>query len=173
MDEYYDKQVGSGLTSNFFVGRQNQKGHGFFGRIFKGGFIPLMQRVLPFLKDQAMEAGQDFFTGLSNGEDIKTSAKNMGKRRAASLIDMGTERLKRKIQTGKGKKRRRRRKAKAVPGRTASGQFIASGKRRKKNKGTAKGAAKRKPAKRGRKKRRNLKRKTQSPKDINESMNLF
>ncbi|RWS05321.1 uncharacterized protein B4U79_06148, partial [Dinothrombium tinctorium] len=43
MDEFYIDQAGNGYP--FFAGLRYQRGHGWFGRLFKGGVLPLIRYV--------------------------------------------------------------------------------------------------------------------------------
>lgn len=72
MDEYYVNQAGSGFTP--FSGVRYQKGNGFFGRIISGGFLPLLQSVLPYLGKKALHAGANIADDLMDGKSFKESA---------------------------------------------------------------------------------------------------
>ena len=87
--DFINDQEGEG--PNFFEGYQYHdpvvlKGNGFFGRIIKGGLIPLVKKVGAYLglkaKDQFLPVLQD----LASETNLKTTMKRAGKRVAKSML---------------------------------------------------------------------------------------
>ena len=87
--DFLNDQEGEG--PNFFEGYQYHdpvimKGNGFFGRIIKGGLIPLVKKVGAYLglkaKDQVIPVLQD----LASETNLKTTMKKAGKRVAKSML---------------------------------------------------------------------------------------
>jgi hypothetical protein len=100
-------QYGGGISP--FKGRRFQRGGGL-GDILKS----LFRFIVPIGKAvglKALETGGHVAADLASGEDIKSSLKKRGKRAAKSLIQKGTKRIVRKLQTGKGLGIRGRNKA--------------------------------------------------------------
>lgn len=69
MNSYYINQAGSGIAP--YSGVRFQKGHGFFGRIFKGG-VSLFKDLLPYLGEKA------FGTIFNMGSDFINRRKGFG-----------------------------------------------------------------------------------------------
>lgn len=67
--DMYTSQKGSGLA--YYQGMRYQKGHGFFGRIFKSTLLP----ILKYFGKQALDTGADIVKDSLSGQDIKTSVK--------------------------------------------------------------------------------------------------
>lgn len=110
MEDFYSEQAGSGLSP--YSGQVRfQKGHGFFGRILKGGIIPLLKKVLPYLGKQALAAGTDLVSELNSGTSLKDSTRKAMKRRMGDIADDALVKIKSKLQEGEGVRRKRRKKA--------------------------------------------------------------
>lgn len=73
MDEYYERQAGSGIGG--FSGIRYQKGDGFFGRLVSGAILPILKKVLPFLGKTALKTGINIAGDLADGNDFKESFK--------------------------------------------------------------------------------------------------
>jgi len=101
-DEYYSQMVGNGLSP--YRGDEFQRGHGLFSNYMKGKVMPLLKRVLPYIGRTAMDAGVSFARNISEGNDLKTSARNVLKKKAFDLATDAFQMVKRK--TGSGLKRR-------------------------------------------------------------------
>ena len=102
MDQYYISQVGTGLTP--FEGMRYQRGHGLFSNFVRGRILPMLKRVLPYIGRTALDAGVNFAKNVSEGNDLKTSAKNVMKKKAFDLAEDAFLMVKKK--TGNGYKRR-------------------------------------------------------------------
>lgn len=99
--DYYMYQAGSGLEG--FAGYKYQRGHGFFGNIFRNILKPLGI----YLGKQALSTGIDVGKDLLQGENIKESLKKRGKQTAKRVLDDSYERATDMFQKGQGKQRRR------------------------------------------------------------------
>jgi hypothetical protein len=108
MEDYYVSQLGSGLSP--YEGMFIQRGHGLFGNFMRGKVMPLLKRVLPYIGRTAMDAGVTFARNISEGNDLRTSAKNVFKKKAFDLAGDAFQLVKRK--TGSGMKRRKSKKLK-------------------------------------------------------------
>lgn len=106
MHNYYSEQAGSGLGG--YSGVRYQKGHGWFGRIIKGGFVPVLKRILPYLGKRALETGVGVAGDMMEGEDFKSSAKKRFKATGQRIEDDVIRKA--KEMSGSGIKRRRKRK---------------------------------------------------------------
>ncbi len=61
---YYVNQAGTGISSYSRV--KYQKGHGFFGKILSGEFLP----ILKFLGKKALSTGLNIGTDYLQGENL-------------------------------------------------------------------------------------------------------
>jgi hypothetical protein len=104
LNTYYINQAGSGLPG--FEGVRYQRGHGFFGRVFKTALMPLLK----FLGKRAVASGADIVGDVLEGRNIKESAKERGKEAIRGVASAGVERARRFVQTGQGRKKKSRRK---------------------------------------------------------------
>lgn len=109
MDDYYVQQAGSGIGG--FGGVRYQKGNGFFGRIISGGILPLLQKVMPLLKEKVFPyvKSKVVNTGKDIMSDIKDSIKGNLKKTATEVASDALEKIKGKM-SGEGIKRRKRRR---------------------------------------------------------------
>lgn len=69
MEEYYLSQAGHGLP--YFEGVKYQRGNGFFGRLLKGGIIP----ILKYFGTKLFDGGMNIAKDVAHGESIKGAAK--------------------------------------------------------------------------------------------------
>ena len=92
MDDYYERQAGTGIAT--YAGMQYQKGHGFMGRFFKGIVFPLIKKALPHLAGMALSSSNDIASDLKSGKSLKSAAKTSLKRRAIDVAEKGLEKLK-------------------------------------------------------------------------------
>ena len=76
---YYAKQAGTGITG--FQGARFQRGHGFFGNVFKNAVMPLLK----YLGPQAVALGADVATDAISGENVLDSLKSRGKTTARRI----------------------------------------------------------------------------------------
>ena len=104
--KYYVNQAGTGIGG--FEGARFQKGHGFFGNVFKSAILPLLK----YLGPKALSLGADVATDAITGENILSSLKTRGKSTAQNIAgDIGS-RVTRFAQTGEGKRRKSKRSTK-------------------------------------------------------------
>jgi hypothetical protein len=100
-------QIGNGLT--FFEGQRYQRGHGFFGSIFRNILKPLGR----YLGKQALQTGVSIGSDILQGDNIKDTLKKNMKSTSNKVLDDAITRVKKFAQTGSGRKRKlRKRKAK-------------------------------------------------------------
>lgn len=99
--DYYMYQAGSGLDG--FSGYKYQRGHGFFGSLFRNILKPLGI----YLGKQALSTGVDIGKDLLQGENIGESFKKRGKQTVKRLLDDSYDKASGMLQKGKGKRRRR------------------------------------------------------------------
>lgn len=105
MHNYYTEQAGSGLGG--YSGIRYQKGHGWFGRIIKGGIVPILKRVLPYLGKRALETGVGVAQDVMDGENFKSSAKKRFKATGQRIEDDVI--TKARNMSGSGLRRKRKR----------------------------------------------------------------
>lgn len=98
--DYYVNQAGTGIAT--YSGFRYQKGHGFFGRMIKGSILPLIKKVLPYLKDQLIDTGKEFGRNIMTSDDFKTAAKKTAKRKIGDIASDALERVKTMTQEGSG-----------------------------------------------------------------------
>jgi hypothetical protein len=107
LNEYYTQQAGSGVA--FYPGFRYQKGHGFFGRFFKGNLLPLLQSLGHKLLSTGVDVADDV---INNDIDpmtaIKTRGKAAAKGAARDMISTARAKLNGGTQLGSGKRKRRK-----------------------------------------------------------------
>lgn len=108
MENYYREQAGSGLGG--YAGIRYQKGHGWFGRMIKGGLVPILRRVLPYLGKRALETGVGVAQDMMEGEQFKAAAKKRFKSVGQRLEEDAITKVKQ--LTGGGLRRRKKKKPK-------------------------------------------------------------
>lgn len=99
-NEYYLNQAGSGIAT--YSGYRYQKGHGFFGRMIKGSILPLIKKVLPYLKDQVIDTGREFGRNILTSDNFKQAATRTAKRKLGDIATDALERVKSMTQEGSG-----------------------------------------------------------------------
>lgn len=108
-NEYYANQGGEGIGAFYSGYAYPQRGGGFFGRILKGGILPLLQRILPYLGEKAVDAYQGMVSDYRQGKTIKEVGKRGIRRTAATVARDIAEKLNPQEGSGIRRKRRRRR----------------------------------------------------------------
>lgn len=105
---YYKSQSGDGV-GQVYTGYQfqGQRGGGWFGRIIKGGIMPVLSKILPYLGSKAVDAYKEMVQDFQSGKDLKEIGKRQLKRSAASVARDVAEKLSK--QTGSGIRRKRKR----------------------------------------------------------------
>lgn len=102
-------QAGSGVSTygGFRYHRPVMKGNGFFGRMIKGGLLPIIKSVMPYLGSKAAVAVSDFADNIKQGRSIGSSAKRSLKKGVASMARDLSLKFE---QDGNGVRRRKKRK---------------------------------------------------------------
>lgn len=103
-DDYYLNQAGGKLP--VFQGTKYQRGHGFFGRLFKY-FLPVVKSALPTVGKHALSTGLSIGKDLIEGETFANSTNKRLKETGSNLINEISEKFGFK-QKGSGRKRRKR-----------------------------------------------------------------
>ena len=103
MDEYYVQQSGTGMSA--YSGVRYQRGYGFMGRLWKGAFLPVIKKVLPFLGKTALTTGIDIVNDVSNGRPFKESVKRRIQETGESVEEKAMAKVRQ--MTGSGKKPRK------------------------------------------------------------------
>jgi hypothetical protein len=106
LDAYYAQQAGTGIA--FYPGVRYQRGHGFFGRFFKGNLLPLLQSLGHKLLSTGVDVADDV---INNDVDPMTSLKRRGravaKDSANEFIAKARDKLTKMKQSGAGRKKRK------------------------------------------------------------------
>lgn len=168
LNEYYTQQAGSGVA--FYPGFRYQKGHGFFGRFFKGNLLPLLQSLGHKLLSTGVDVADDVINkDIDPMTAIKTRGKAAAKGAARDMISTARAKLNGGTQLGSGK-RKRRKSIKGVAS-TQVGAGVPKTRKRKSSKAIIKGLTlglnkkKKQPKKKKRtKKKKVTKRKKKAPK---------
>lgn len=82
--QYYG-QSGRGIAH--YSGHEYQRGHGFLGRVIKGGIVPVISKILPYLKSgaesaipfiapHAYEAFDNVTSSLAKGQPLKEALQS-------------------------------------------------------------------------------------------------
>ena len=101
--EYYSNQAGSGITG--FEGYKYQRGHGFFGNLFKTILLPLGK----YLGKKALSTGVAIGGDIVNGENFRNSAKKRLLNTGELIISDSLDKMKKiNSQEGNGRKKRRK-----------------------------------------------------------------
>jgi hypothetical protein len=98
--QYYVHQAKSGTAG--FQGVKYQRGHGFFGSIFRQVLRPLAK----YLGTKALSTGVEIGSDYLKGESFKESAKKRLKSTEKDIISDAVEKAKQFAQNGSGKKRK-------------------------------------------------------------------
>lgn len=104
-DEYYLNQAGGKLP--VFQGTKFQRGHGFFGRLFKF-FLPIVKSALPVVGKHALSTGLSIGKDLIEGEKFSNTARKRLKETGANILDEISQKFNK--QSGSGKKRKKRKR---------------------------------------------------------------
>lgn len=99
-DQYYLNQAGTGIA--IYSGSKYQKGHGFFGRMIKGSIMPLIKKILPYLKDQLFDTGREFGNAVMTSNSFKEAAKKTAKKKLGDFATDALEKVKTMTQEGSG-----------------------------------------------------------------------
>ena len=112
LNEYYAQQAGTGIA--IYPGVRYQRGHGFFGRFFKGTLLPLLQSLGHKLLSTGVDVADDI---VNNDMDPMTALKNRGrvavKSAANDIISTARTKLDTMKQKGSGKRSSKRKSIKA------------------------------------------------------------
>lgn len=161
LNAYYTQQAGTGIA--FYPGVRYQRGHGFFGRFFKGNLLPLLQSLGHKLLSTGVDVADDV---INNDIDPMTSLKRRGravaKDSANEFISKARGKLTQMKQSGAG-----RRKRKSIKGPAKKKRRVSS--KKKVAKETSKRKTKKKSAKKPakpkhQKKKKRVSSKTSAPK---------
>lgn len=118
---YYQNQAGSGIAG--FSGVRYQRGHGFFGKLFSGGVLPLLR----YLGRQALSTGAEVAGDVLDGRNFKQAAATRLGQTGRHIIGDAITKTREYAQRGSGlkrklvhhagpiKKRRKRRKVARKP----------------------------------------------------------
>lgn len=110
LDAYYTQQAGTGIA--FYPGIRYQRGHGFFGRFFRGSLLPLLQSLGHRLLSTGVAVADDV---VNNNLDPMASLKSRGKAAVKDTANDFISSARKKImdmkQTGGGKRKRKSIKA--------------------------------------------------------------
>lgn len=106
--QYYVQQ---GRGMQVYAGHEYQSGGGFFGRLIKGGIMPLVRKVLPFLKETALDTAGDFVDNMKRGDSFSSAVKKSAKKATKRAIDsidplqqQGSGRKRPRVQSNKRKR---------------------------------------------------------------------
>lgn len=146
LTDYYTQQAGSGIS--FYPGIRYQRGHGFFGRFFKGSLLPLLQSLGHKMLSTGVEVADDV---LNKDVDPLSALKYRGKVAARDtaneLISRARGRLADVKQSGSGKRKRKSIKGRARKKRVISKKVAITKTSKKVKKKTPKRVIKRKKTK--------------------------
>lgn len=111
---YYSNQAGSGIAG--FHGVRYQRGHGFFGRFFKG----VLPTILKYLGKQTLKTGLNVADDILEGNNLKESIRTRVGETGRNVVKDAIKRGNRYIQTGEGRRKRKRLSSKKTIKRTRS-----------------------------------------------------
>lgn len=118
LNTYYTQQAGTGVA--FYPGVRYQRGHGFFGRFFKGSLLPLLQSLGHKLLSTGVNVADDV---VNRGIDPATSFKDRGRTAVKSvandMISQARTKLDSMNQSGSGKSIKGHRKTKTTSRKSA------------------------------------------------------
>ncbi len=115
--DYYTNQAGSGLAH--FEGYKYQRGHGFFGNLFKNILRPLGL----YLGKQALSAGVNIGKDVLSGQNFKDSLKNNAKNTAKSILIDSAEKVG-QLRNGKRRIKKKRPTKKTTVKRKTSKKIV-------------------------------------------------
>lgn len=111
IENFLKEQAGSGLATygGFRYHRPvSMKGNGFFGRMIKGGLLPIIRSVMPYLGQKAANAVSDFSDNIKQGKSFGSAAKGSLRKGIAGMARDLSSKL--DPQEGEGVRRRRRKR---------------------------------------------------------------
>ena len=82
--QYYTDQVGTGIST--YAGLRYQKGHGFFGKIFKTGVMPIMRYLGDKVISTVADIGKDVISGAKWPSSAKKRVFDSGDNIAEALV---------------------------------------------------------------------------------------
>lgn len=110
LNAYYSQQAGTGIA--FYPGVRYQRGHGFFGRFFKGSLLPLLQSLGHKLLSTGVDVADDVVNkDMDPVASLKMRGRVAAKDTANELISSARAKLNSAKQSGAGVKRKRKRKS--------------------------------------------------------------
>ena len=114
LEKFFVSQAGTGIATygGFRYHRPvTMRGNGFFGRLIKGGLLPLIRSVMPYLGGKAVDAVGNFADHIKQGKSFKSAAKSTVKKGVASMardlsnrMDQEGDGLKKRGRKSRGKK---------------------------------------------------------------------
>lgn len=110
LNDYYSQQAGTGIA--FYPGVRYQRGHGFFGRFFKGSLLPLLQSLGHKLLSTGVDVADDVINkDMDPMASLKMRGRVAAKDTANGMISSARTKLNGMKQSGGGVKRKRKRKS--------------------------------------------------------------
>lgn len=104
LDSYYSQQAGSGVS--IYHGVRYQRGHGFFGRFFKGSLLPLLQSVGHKLLSTGVDVADDVVNrSMDPMESLKMRGRVAAKDTVNDLITRARTKLSAVPQAGGGRRK--------------------------------------------------------------------
>jgi hypothetical protein len=100
MEAYYLNQAGSGIAG--YSGVRYQRGNGFFGRLIRGGILPLIKQVLPYFGRNVVATGANIMQDVLDGKEIKASTKRNLSLTARRALQDGVNKTREYAQKGGG-----------------------------------------------------------------------
>ena len=109
IEDFLTSQAGSGVATygGFRYHKPVMRGNGFFGRMIKGGLMPIIRSVMPYLGGKAKSAVSDFAEDIKQGKSFGSAAKRTLRKGVSSMASDLASTL---GQDGGGVRRRRKRK---------------------------------------------------------------
>ena len=107
-EDYYAHQTGNGI--NYYQGVPFQKGYGI-GGLFRSLFraaVPLFKSGAKAVGKQLFHTGVDVLNDVSQGQNIKASAKQRFKEAGKNLTDKAAVKMKSMIGSGQRNKKRKK-----------------------------------------------------------------
>lgn len=87
LKKFYLDQTGGAIDPYVSYYHIPQRGKGFFGRILKGTILPIIQSVLPYLKNRAIEGVEGILSDVKEGVSLKEAGKKQLKRTASAVFE--------------------------------------------------------------------------------------
>lgn len=101
LSDYYSQQAGTGVA--FYPGIRYQRGHGFFGRFFKGNLLPMLQSLGHKLLSTGVDVADDVINNdIDPMESLKTRGKAAAKGAVNEMITTAKSKLAKMNQKGSG-----------------------------------------------------------------------